>query len=677
MNEEEATRYIEKLRAQLHYHGYRYYVLDKPIISDGEYDRLFHELVELEREYPEHSAPDSPTQRVGGKPLEAFATAEHVEPMLSLDNIFSRDGLAEFGERIQRYLNSNNVPQVFAEPKIDGVAVELIYENGQLAAGLTRGDGLVGEVVTEQLKTVQTIPLRLNIEEKVSVPDRLIVRGEVFLPKGQFQELNRTRQESGQSLFANPRNAAAGSLRQLDPRVTATRPLRFYVYNVADPDTVACQQQSELLPYLQQIGFAVNPLVHLCRDLSDAGSRYEYLLRLRHELDYEIDGMVVKVDSFAVQKRLGNTARAPRWAVAWKFPAIQATTILEAVEFQVGRTGVITPVAHLKPVEIDGVLVRRATLHNKGEIARKDLRVNDTVIVQRAGDVIPEVVCAIADQRSHASLPVVKIEFPSHCPSCSSLLQQEAGEAAIRCVSPLCPAQKVQQLAYFVGKNGLDIDGLGAKQVERLYSAGLVRDIADFFKLQHQDLAVLDGWGAKSANKAIEAIEKAKQPELKSFIQGLGIRYVGESVAELLTLHFSSLQDIIEASREELLALEGIGGQTAQSLHDFLGSDHFYAQWHNLLQLGFLPQQKVQHRLLLSGRTFVFTGTLAKMSRNEAKQVVKNLGGVVVSQISRRVTDVIVGTKPGGKVEKAKQYGLRILTEEEFLDLTGQRESSF
>lgn len=657
---------IEELRLQLHAHGHRYYVLDNPVISDGEYDSLFQELLQLEAQYPESITVDSPTQRVGGKPLKGFKTAEHLFPMLSLENIFSRQGLLDFEEKLKRYLKDDTVLEYITEPKLDGLAVELVYENDRLVTGSTRGDGVIGEDVTGQLKTVPTIPLRLLATEEVAIPQQLIVRGEVFIPKKGFKQLNQRRKGEGLSLFANPRNAAAGSLRQLDPKVTAQRPLHFYAYSVATTEGVQCNTQFELLAYLRSRGFAVSPLACHCKSVDDVGRQFDLLVQKRHGLDYEIDGMVVKVDRFSLQQRFGNTARAPRWAVAWKFPAVQASTIIERVEFQVGRTGVVTPVAHLRPVEVDGAIVRRATLHNRDEVNKKDLRLHDTVLIQRAGDVIPEVIKAVVENRTGEEKAIV---FPERCPDCDGQLEQGEGEAAIRCTNLLCPAQKIQRLIYFAGKSGLDIEGLGRKHVEQLYSAGLIEDIADFFLLKKDQLALLEGWGEKSAKGVVESISKVKAPQLNTFIRALGIRYVGEVTAELLAGHYKSLGELVQTKEKELMEIEGVGPQVAESLVTLLRSEPFAKLLIKLDQVGVVVQSPGKSEQPLDGRIFVFTGSLKNMSRNEAKQLVKSLGGKVVSSVSGKVTDVVAGEKAGGKLEKARKLDLDVLTEEAFAGL--------
>lgn len=663
---------LEELRAQIRLHANRYYVLDDPLISDGEYDALFRELLTLEAEHPALITEDSPSHRVGGEALQAFATVAHSSPMLSLENIFSAAEFSAFEEKVQRFLKIEQPLRFITEPKLDGLAVELVYQQGVLSVGSTRGDGLAGENITAQLKTVQAIPLRIQGKSGMAIPEELNVRGEVFLSKKGFHLLNRQRLEDGEAPFANPRNAAAGSLRQLDPGVTAQRPLDFLVYGLGDTEIFSALSQEEIFHWLAQLGFPVNPLIKVCATLQEVEAQYQHLLAVRHTLDYEIDGMVVKVDDLSLQQRLGATARAPRWAIAWKFPAIQATTVLEAVEFQVGRTGVVTPVAILEPVEVNGVVVRRATLHNQDEITKKDLHLFDKVLVQRAGDVIPEIIKAIPEHRNGLEQRIV---FPSNCPECGERLVRAEGEAAIRCTNAHCPAQHLQKLIYFAGKNGLDLEGLGKKNVEQLIRGGLVRDLPDFFRLDAEKLAGLDGWGDKSARNIIEAIEQRKTMSLAQFIGALGIRHVGEVTAGLLAEHFTDLAQIMAADKEQLLQIEGVGEQTAIALVAYFSDPAIQQMVGHLLQAGFNIQPVLAKTQPLAGRVFLFTGTLSGLSREEAKQMVKALGGQVASGISHRVTDVVAGEKAGGKKKKAEEQGLVILSEEDFLALIAKMQS--
>ncbi len=675
MDSQQAEKHLKDLRAQISRHAHQYYVLDAPLISDGEYDRMFRELLDLEEQFPELVTPDSPSLRVGGEPLKAFAEAKHALPMLSLDNVFDSQELQKFEEKLHRYLQSKEQLTYLAEPKLDGLAVELIYENGVLVQGSTRGNGVVGENITAQLQTVQAIPLRLTTNEKTiaeKIPEQLVVRGEVFLPLKGFVQLNKQRAKQGNSLFANPRNAAAGSLRQLDPKVTASRPLSFYVYGVADSETTPCADLEELFSWLGHLGLPVNPLIKFCRSLNEVEKQYQHLQTIRHELEYEIDGMVIKVAHFALQQRLGNRTRAPRWATAWKFPATQATTVMTEVDFQVGRTGAVTPVAILEPVEVEGVIVRRASLHNQDEIERKGLMIGDTVLIQRAGDVIPEVVKPIEEQRTGKEEPLI---FPSQCPICESTLRRPESEAVTRCVNLHCPAQQLQRMIYFIGKTGLDIDGFGRKNVEQLMDVGLIKGIPDIFRLPKEKLAVLDGWGRKSAEKLLKAITAAKQPTLSRFIRALGIRYVGETNSELLARHFTTLDALMVAEKDDLLGIEGIGEQAAMSLTEYFSSSENRGMIASLLELGLTIETVVQgdgENNPLEGAIFLFTGTLTQMSRNEAKQLVKDQGGRVVSGLSKKVTHLVAGGKAGSKLKKAAEMGITVVNEEDFLVIVGR-----
>ncbi|MDW7772545.1 MAG: NAD-dependent DNA ligase LigA [Desulfobulbaceae bacterium] len=667
IDEQQAEKRLAELRREIHFHDHRYYVLDDPIITDSEYDLLFRELLELEEQFPGLITPDSPSRRVGGTPLAQFETVKHLFPMYSLDNVFTGDELETFEKKIRRFLQYEGDIVYVTEPKLDGLAVELVYEKGFLTLGLTRGDGIVGENITGQLKTVQTIPLRLQ-KSGGEIPERLIVRGEVYLPRHGFKQLNKQRSAAGEPLFANPRNAAAGSLRQLDPSVTARRPLAFFVYGAAEPDSFPCRGQWELLSYLGGFGFRINSYVRQCRTLEEVQDRYAELQKIRTELEYEIDGMVIKVDSFDLQNRLGTTVRAPRWAVAWKFPPSQVTTRIRGVEFQVGRTGAVTPVANLEPVIVDGVTVKRATLHNRDEIERKDLRTGDQVLVQRAGDVIPEVIKVVTEARTGEEK---KICFPEHCPECGHRLVQPAAEAVTRCVNPHCPAQRLQNLIHFAGKGGMDIEGLGRKNMEQLVRNSLVRDIQDIFRLQTQDLEKLEGWGQKSAKNVITSIEAAKKTTLSKFIRALGIRYIGEVNAGLLARHFDTLQQVMSASAADLRDIEGIGEQAAASLVEYFADPAVRQMIENIFAAGVTIGSEEKGGRQLDGRVFLFTGSLSSMSRNEAKQRVKFLGGQVASSVTSRVTDLVAGEKPGSKLRQAQDAGIRTLDEKQFVELTG------
>lgn len=663
-----ATRHRE-LCALLREHSHRYYVLDDPIISDGEYDLLFQELLRLEDAHPELITADSPSQRPGGAPLDRFAQVAHRVPMLSLENAFNANELRAFEERLLRFLHQDSsatTASVFlsymAEPKIDGLAVELVYEQGRLTLGSTRGDGTRGEDITAQLLTIPSIPRWL-----VTPPTGVIeVRGEVYMDRQALMALNRERLDRGEPLFANPRNAAAGSLRQLDPAVTAGRSLKFLAYAIADPAQTPCSTQQELMEWLKVLGLPVNEGARFCPTITEVIGRFEELAAIRQSMPYEIDGMVVKVNSFALQQRLGNKARAPRWAIACKFPAIQTTTRLVAIDFQVGRTGVVTPVALLDPVEVGGVTVRRATLHNRDELERKDLRQGDMVLIQRAGDVIPEVIKPIIERRSGNEQPLT---MPTHCPVCGHALTRETGEAATRCVNPHCPAQRLRSLIHFCSRAGLDIEGLGKKSMEQLFDQKLVRDIPDIFTLRHEQLADLPGWGAKSAEKVIAAIDAARHPPLTRFLAAIGIRHVGEITASLLERRFSSLEALRHASRQSLLEIEGIGEQAAGSIVDYFGDPDVQRMLERLRQAGMIPRtgSPASGAQPLTGLTFLFTGTLTTLSRDEAKKLVKDGGGQIATTVSQKMTHLVAGEKAGSKLKKARELGKMILTEEEFL----------
>ncbi|MGV1100650.1 NAD-dependent DNA ligase LigA [Thiovibrio sp. JS02] len=671
IGKEEAARRLLNLRQDLNLHAYRYHVLDDPLIADAEYDALFQELLALEAQYPELISPDSPSQRVGGAPLSQFATVPHRLPMLSLENAFGAEDLREFSERIRRFLKGSEPLSYMTEPKLDGLAVELVYENGLFVLGSTRGDGWLGEDISQNLKTIPAIPLRLLEAEGIEIPPRLEVRGEVFIGLADFRKLNEERAMAGESLFANPRNAAAGSLRQLDPKITAGRPLDFYAYGVSDPAGLPCASQKELLAYLGRLGLKINPLVMLCPSLAAVIAQFELLLKKRQTLAYDIDGMVVKVNDFSIQQRLGTKARSPRWAIAAKFPASQASTRLLGVEFSVGRTGAVTPVAILAPLQLGGVTVSRATLHNEDEIRRKGLMIGDTVLVQRAGDVIPEVVKQVKEMRTGDEQPIC---MPSLCPECGHPLSRAAEEAVTRCGNAHCPAQRLRALTHFAGKSGMDIEGLGKKVIEQLVAAGLVKDIPDIYRLREEQLADLPGWGAKSAENAVRAIEASKRPSLARLIAALGIRHVGEVTAQLLEQRFGDLSALSLARENDFLEIEGIGAQGAASLVDYFQDPAVQEMLTELASLGVRGQEPSPSESSgpLAGSLFLFTGGLAGLSRDEAKARVKALGGQVASTINRKVTHVVLGENPGSKLTKARELGLTVVTEEEFLRLIGR-----
>ncbi len=659
-----ARQRIRELRDILREHAHRYYVLDDPAISDGEYDRLFRELLDLEEQFPELVTEDSPTRRVGGATLDKFLQVEHRSPMLSLENAFSEEDLFAFEERLLRFLNRTDPPPYVAEPKLDGLAVEIVYQDGLMAQGATRGDGVTGEDITSQLRTISSIPLRL----RGSVEGLLEVRGEVFMSKEGFKRLNEEQAQAGKPIFANPRNAAAGSLRQLDPGITASRPLRFFAYGVSDPPATGCSGQFDLLRRLKELGVPTNDLTRKCATIQDVLVCFKDLSDKRHDLGYEIDGMVVKVDPFDIQDRLGSKARAPRWAIAWKFPATQATTKLLAVEFQVGRTGAVTPVAILAPVNVGGVTVGRATLHNRDELERKDLRLGDTVLIQRAGDVIPEVIKPISDNRDGTEKPIA---MPTNCPACGHLLDRPEGEAVTRCFNPLCPAQRIRALIHFTSKAGLDIEGLGKKIMDQLFDLGIIKEIPDIFMLTSEKLTHLEGWGEKSAQNVIAAINAKKNPPLSRFLAALGIRFVGEVTASLLEERFATIDCLLSASSEDLMEIDGIGNQAASSIVDYFSDPATQDMLTRMKELGVTPAVagKRTQDLPLSGLTFLFTGTLTTLSRDEAKMLVKAGGGQIATTVSNKLTHLVTGEKPGSKLKKAQDLGKTIISEEEFLKL--------
>lgn len=663
----EAKKQAEELRREIRRHDYLYYVLDNPQISDGEYDRLFRELLDLEKKFPELITEDSPSMRVGGAVLAGFETVPHRLPMLSLENAFSDRDLFDFEERLRRYLNRETAIDYIAEPKLDGLAVELVYRNGSLTTGSTRGDGRTGENITANLKTIQTIPLRLRSDK---FPDLLEVRGEVFISTEGFRTLNQDRLQKGENLFANPRNAAAGSLRQLDSKITAARPLDFFAYGVSEPSALGVENHNQVLDVLRDCGFRINDLTRVCPDIDSAIEHFNFLAEKRHELSYEIDGLVIKVNSLDLQERLGSKARSPRWAIARKFPALQATTTLRDVVFNVGRTGAVTPVALLDPVNVGGVTVSRATLHNQDEIIRKDLKINDQVLVQRAGDVIPEVVKPIKEKRTGKEQPIA---MPTRCPECDTELVRKEGEAALRCINIQCPAQRLRALIHFAGKSGLDIEGFGAKTMEQLFNRDLVRSIPDLYALSPETLAGLPGWGEKSAANAIAALEKSKNPTLARLITALGIRHVGEVSAQLLEKSFTSLESLLDADEKDLLDIESIGSQAAVSLMEFFQNRQNREILTRLRDSGLKIREtrpdSANHPL--GGRVFLFTGSLHSFSRSEAKNRVKSLGGQVSSSISRKVTHLVAGEKAGSKLAKARDLGLAIISEEDFKKMIG------
>jgi DNA ligase (NAD+) len=668
MERQEAERQIELLRQQLQYHNYRYHVLDDPQITDAEYDQLMRRLQELEATFPELIKPDSPTQRVGATPLEAFGTVLHSLPMLSLDNAFSAEEVRDFDARIRRQLGQGDAIEYVAEPKIDGLAVELVYVDGLFVQGSTRGDGVRGEDITQNLRTIKTVPLRLIAVAHDSLPQHLEVRGEVYMTKGEFQRLNARREEEGEPTFANPRNASAGALRQLDPRITAGRPLAMFCYGVGSLEGVTFQTHWDVLQSLARWGFRINPHSEPCHGIEAALAYYERLSQQREELPYEIDGVVIKVNALALQEALGTRSRSPRWALAYKFEPKQAVTRVKEIAVQVGRTGALTPVALLEPVQVAGVEVSRASLHNPDEVARKDVRAGDWVMVQRAGDVIPEIVEVLKERRSGEEKP---FEMPTHCPICGSAVVRLEAEVVPRCVELSCPAKLKESIVHFASKRAMDIEGLGDKTVDQLVEHGLVKDIGDLYFLTKDDVLKLDRLADKSASNLMAAIERSKQTTLPRFLYALGIRHVGEHVADVLAREYPDWQALQRAAYGELEGIHEIGPRIAQSIVAF------FQDTGNQEVLEKLHRGGVQARPLrrpavdqtLRGKTLVFTGELQTYTRAEAKRLVEARGGRVTSSVSRSTTYVVAGADAGSKLDQARKFEVSVLTEDEFQDL--------
>jgi DNA ligase (NAD+) len=662
---------VRQLQKLLNDHNYYYHVLDDPKISDAEYDRLMQELIHLETAYPDLVTPDSPTRRIGGAPLPAFEHAEHTVPMLSLDNAFSHQDILDFHARIQKNTGQKEIWYT-AEPKLDGVAIELRYENGVLVQAVTRGDGFVGEVVTDNVRTIRSVPLGLRTDIR-ACPRLLEVRGEVFISRAGFDTLNRKRKSSGDSVFANPRNAAAGSLRQLDSAITASRPLDLFVYGRGQVEGLSFDSQSELLDALTDLGFPVNPLVKKKISIEQTLEFYKELIEIRPDLPYEIDGMVIKVDPIPMQQALGEKIKSPRWAIAYKFAAVEKITRITDILVQVGRTGTLTPVAVLEPVQVGGVTVSRATLHNMDEIVKKDIRIKDTALVTRAGDVIPKVVKILTAERTGEEQI---FHMPSHCPVCHSLVQRLEGEAAVKCINAACPAQRKERIRHFTSKKGFDIEGLGKKLVEQLVDEGLLTSFADLFTLKKEQLIPLDRMAEKSAHNLITAIDKARQIPLHRFVFALGIDHTGEHAARVLARNFLTLDDLMAASRKDLEGIHGLGAITADAIAGFFANAENRALITQLEDCGVGivnslpgPGEKKDH--VFAGKTLVLTGTLTAMTRSEAKKQLLSLGAKVTGSVSKNTDYLVAGKEAGSKLARARDLEVPVLDEDRFLTLLG------
>jgi DNA ligase (NAD+) len=667
-NRGRAAAEMAALRRKIQRHNYRYYVLDDPEISDAEYDRLFDRLLELEKGYPGLVTPDSPTRRVGAPPLDRFPAARHRVPMLSLGKTNDEEGFRDFHRRVRQLGEiTDEGAEYVVEPKYDGLAVELVYENGILTAGSTRGDGYTGEQVTENLRTVRSIPLKLRQTDE-SPPPLLEVRGEVIMYRSDFEKLNRRRAQNEEPLFANPRNAAAGSVRQLDSRVTASRPLSLFAYSVGSVEGRRYRTHWEALEDLRNLGFRINEHTRRCRRIEEVIAYYHDMVRRREELDYEMDGIVVKVNDLTLQSKLGELQRSPRWAVAWKFPAREETTRVLDIEVNVGRTGALTPVAILEPVHVGGVTVSRATLHNEDEVRRKDVRVGDTVVVRRAGEVIPEVVSVITSKR--AGRPR-RFTMPTRCPVCGSPAVRIEGEAVTRCSGLSCPAQLKENIFHFAGKWAMNIDGLGYKLIEQLVDRELIRDPADLYHLTRDDLLRLERMGEKLADNILKAIESSKEPELDRLIMALGIRNVGEHLASVLAGEFRSLESLQAADGKRLEGVPEVGPVVAESIRAFFGNEKNLQVLEKLRRGGvtFPVQRAASGPQPLAGRTFVLTGALDGMTREEATSALERRGGRVTSSVSRKTDAVIAGRDPGSKLDRARELGVRVLDEDGFKNL--------
>jgi DNA ligase (NAD+) len=657
---------VQKLRDEINHHNFRYHVLDDPELSDAEYDRLMRRLETLEREHPELATPESPTQRVGAAPSDRFGVVVHRKMMMSLGNAMDEGEMREFDKRIKRFLKTDADIEYVAEVKLDGLSIELVYEDGRLTVGSTRGDGINGEDVTTNIRTIKSVPLTLIRPEHGKIPRLLEVRGEVILPRKAFQKINREREEAGEPVFANPRNAAAGSLRQLDPKITASRPLEIFLYAPGTVEGIGFKSQWDFLQSIKALGLRVNPLSKVCPNVDAVLEYWNETTQRRDRLDYEADGVVAKVNSFALQGRLGEVSRSPRWAIAYKFKAQQAQTVLERIEVQVGRIGSLTPVAKLRPVALAGVTISNASLHNLDEIRRKDIREHDTVLIERAGDVIPYVLRVTKEARPRAK----PFAMPNQCPECGAAIVHEEGEVGYFCVNANCPARMRESIRHFASKSALNIDGLGDKLVSQLVETGLLKELDDLFSLTKEQLAGLDRMARKSAQNVLDAIAHASKTSLERFINGLGIRHVGEHTARQLALKFRTMEALVNASEEDLLLVRDIGSEVAHSIREYFDEPRNMKAVNRLLEiLELAPPTEVTGRAALRDKTFVLTGALDSMTREEAEQKILAAGARVTSSVSRKTDFVVAGADAGSKLKKANELGLRVLDERGLLAL--------
>ena len=664
---EDINKQINYLKSVIREHDHRYYVLDDPQISDHEYDSLLRELKNLEDSHPELITTDSPTQRVGGSPISEFDQIQHSKPMLSLGNAFGIDELEAFNKRINDTLDANDV-EFNAELKFDGLAVTILYENGIMKYAATRGDGSVGEDVTHNIKTIKTIPLKLHGENH---PRTFEVRGEVLMDKNDFKELNEYQISLGQKTFANPRNAAAGSLRQLDPKITAKRKLKFYAYSLGQVDQdLELTNHTDILEYIHNAGVPISSYSQRVVGINQMQHFYEDILKKRNSLPFDIDGIVYKVNSIKNQENLGYVSRAPRWAIAYKFPAEEAETVVNDINVQVGRTGVITPVARLHPVFVSGVTVTNATLHNEDEMLRKDIRIGDSVIVRRAGDVVPEVVRVIKEKRP-STAKVFKM--PQYCPICNSQVIRIDGEAAQRCTGQLkCEAQAKQAISHYVSRKAMNIEGLGAKIIDHFFEKGMIKNISDIYQLDYEEIQKMEGFGEKSAENLKDAIELSKNTTLAKFIYALGIRNVGEATSKDIVKKLGTLDNVMKASIDDFLEINDVGPVVAQSLHQFFQEDENKVIINNIIEFGVKwddQAQNVTNDQKLNQQTFVVTGTLENFSRDEIKELIENNGGKVSGSVSKKTSYVIIGDNPGSKADKAAELGVKIINEEQLMEL--------